>query len=92
MVQPENLYCSRIGIAKVEQTFDQRGFASAIHADQPEAFAALDFEVDSAQSSGRPIKLRDTLELECDIVRSAASDRHGFVHLATAGSALGKQV
>ena len=56
----ENLDAAAVGVAKIEQTFEQSGFAGTVNADQAEEFSARDLERDLAQRGRTAIVLGNT--------------------------------
>ena len=65
MADAENLDIAAVGRAKIQQAFDQRGFAGAVHADQTEEFAFGDLQIDPVQHRFLVVSLDDILELQC---------------------------
>src|SRR5258705_4888209 len=59
MRDAENLNAAAVRVAKIEQAFEQSGFAGTVNADQAEELPARDLERDLAQRSRTAVVLGD---------------------------------
>jgi hypothetical protein len=68
----EELDAARIGLAKIEEAFEQSRLSGAVHANQAEALSSADIQREVAQGIGAPVTLAHALETQGELTR-----RHG---------------